>query len=323
MSMNIQPYCPIPVTVTASIETYKTVIQESVSKHGVKWNFIKHQNPPTGYLNGRQRQPTYVFREYYVCRSSGSKREHAGVVRGGTSVQSINGYCKLVGYVLNLSTSLPVFSNEILYTPFPHRHWLSCCFFFLIDQSMGPLANFLGLLRNNVGILNIEKVTIDASGTELGAIQEPGDTHHNNTVQSKIIADLNAMTWERDRPVFTRKLTAFITENSVYHAFLQYFKIRYLENDAFMRWSAAYQPAMYTNMETNKYVENWHDQLKAAYLGRKRNRRVDRLVFVLVNEYGNNIGRILLKVGRMGHEGRGHRAREIQAEAISADALNK
>ncbi|KAG2197658.1 hypothetical protein INT47_002365 [Mucor saturninus] len=131
------------------------------------------------------------------------------------------------------------------------------------------------------------------------------------------------MMWERDRPVFTRKLTAFITENSVYHAFLQYFKIRYLKNDAFMRWPAAYQPAIYTNMETKKYVESWNNQLKTAYIGRKRNRRVDRPVFVLVNEYGNNIGRVLLKVGRMGPEERRHRAREMKAEAISADALEQ
>ncbi|KAG2200827.1 hypothetical protein INT47_001358 [Mucor saturninus] len=206
---------------------------------------------------------------------------------------------------------------------------------------MGPLANFLGFLRNNVRILNIE-ITMDVSSTELGAIQEvyplacngvcfmhqePGDTHHNNTVQSKIIADLKAMMWERDRPVFTRELTAFISENSAYPAFLQYFNSQYLENNAFMRWFAAYQPAMYTNMETNNYVESWHNQLKTTYLGRKRNRRVDRLVFVLVKDvlskYGNNISRILLKVGRMGPEERRHRAREMQAEAISADALNK
>ncbi|KAG2206570.1 hypothetical protein INT47_008587 [Mucor saturninus] len=126
-----------------------------------------------------------------------------------------------------------------------------------------------------------------------------------------------------NRPVFTRKLTAFITENSVYHAFLQYFKIRYLENNVFMRWPAAYQPAIYTNMEMNKYVESWNNQLKTAYIGRKRNRRVDRPVFVLVNEYGNNIGRVLLKVGRMGPEERRNYAREMQTEAISADALEK
>ncbi|KAG2200828.1 hypothetical protein INT47_001359 [Mucor saturninus] len=90
MSMNIQPYCPINVNVTVPIETYKTVIQESVSKHSVKWNFNKHQNTPTGYLNGRQRQPTYIFREYYVCHRPGSKSEHAGVVRGGTSVQVVH-----------------------------------------------------------------------------------------------------------------------------------------------------------------------------------------------------------------------------------------
>ncbi|KAI7890122.1 uncharacterized protein EV154DRAFT_564603 [Mucor mucedo] len=64
MSMSIQPYYPIPVTLTSLIETYKTEIQESVSKH----------------------DPTYVFREYYVCHRSGSESEHGGVVRVGTSV---------------------------------------------------------------------------------------------------------------------------------------------------------------------------------------------------------------------------------------------
>ncbi|KAG2204346.1 hypothetical protein INT47_009388 [Mucor saturninus] len=127
------------------------------------------------------------------------------------------------------------------------------------------------------------------------------------------------------RSVFTRKLTAFITENSVYPAFLQYFKSRYLENDAFMRWSAANQPGMYTNMETNNYVESWHNQLKTTYFGNKRNRSVDRLVFVLVKgvlpEYNINISRISLKVGRTGSEERRHRKREMQAETISADAL--
>ncbi|KAG2210473.1 hypothetical protein INT47_002415 [Mucor saturninus] len=65
MSMNIQPYCPIPVTVAVSIETYKTVIQESDSQHG----------------------PTCVCREYYVSHGSGSKREYVGIVRGSASVQ--------------------------------------------------------------------------------------------------------------------------------------------------------------------------------------------------------------------------------------------
>ncbi|KAG2210442.1 hypothetical protein INT47_002384 [Mucor saturninus] len=107
---------------------------------------------------------------------------------------------------------------------------------------MGPIANFLGFLRNNVGILNIEKITLDVSSTGLGAIQEqePDDNHRNNTVQNKIIADLEAMMWEHDRPVFPRKLTAFITEYSVYRDFLQYFKSRCLESDAFTRWSVAY-----------------------------------------------------------------------------------
>ncbi|KAG2195017.1 hypothetical protein INT47_005617, partial [Mucor saturninus] len=156
MSMGIQPYYPIPVTVTAPIETYKTVIQESVSKYGVKWNFNKHQDAPTGYLNGRQRQPTYVFREYYVCHRSGSKREHAGVVRVGTSIQVVHQWllqARSVCFDATHSTT-SFFSNGILYT-IVTRHSLTgtgcpVAFFFLIDQSMGSLVNFLGFLRSNV-----------------------------------------------------------------------------------------------------------------------------------------------------------------------------
>ncbi|KAG2200565.1 hypothetical protein INT47_012351 [Mucor saturninus] len=125
--------------------------------------------------------------------------------------------------------------------------------------------------------------------------QEYEDTHHSNTVQSKIIADLKAMMWERHRPVVTRKLTA-----------------RYLENDAFMRWSAAYQPQVYTNMETNNYIESWHKNSKITYP-----------VKDVLPEYNYNISRIFLKVGRMGPEERRHRTRDIQEEDTSADALKQ
>ncbi|KAG2192056.1 hypothetical protein INT47_012305 [Mucor saturninus] len=40
-------------------------------------------------------------------------------------------------------------------------------------------------------------------------------------------------------------------------------------------------------------------------------------------EYHHNISRIFLKVGRMGPEERRHRARYMQAEAISTDALEQ
>ncbi|KAG2196535.1 hypothetical protein INT47_010374 [Mucor saturninus] len=213
--------------------------------------------------------------------------------------QFINGYSKLVVYVLTLPTAPPIFSNGILYTIVTRNPLtgIGChvTVFFTIDQSMGILANFLTFLRNIVGILNIEKITIDVSSTELGAIQEvypsanaqwclfhvarawtgkirqlvkPGNTHRNNTIQNKIIADLEAMMWEHDRPVFTRKLTAFITEYSVYRDFLQCFKSRYVEDDAFLRLSAAWQPAIYTNMGDADALEQLIETARTGSAGR-------------------------------------------------------
>ncbi|KAI7877674.1 uncharacterized protein EV154DRAFT_569019 [Mucor mucedo] len=343
--MDLQPYCHIRVT-----------------------NFDKHQDAPTGYLNGGQKQQTYVFREYYVCHLSGSKRVHAGVVRGGASghvrglqkrskksncpatlkvvclpsdpsmvtithsdnqnheigsrelpflpvlvsVRALNnvlardsthrptliyadeiyniykriqeasyqrhpnhhqsvraclselqqenfetfeGRDFMDSVCLDATHSTTSSSNGILYTIVTHHPLIgtgcSVAFFFTIDQSMGPLANFWRFLRNQAGILNIAKITIDVSSTELGAIQavyasasvewcwflvarawtgkirqlvNPGDTHHNNTVQNNITADLKAMMSENDRPFFKRKLTTFITDLSGYRNFLQYFK---------------------------------------------------------------------------------------------------
>ncbi|KAI9309772.1 hypothetical protein BX666DRAFT_1811782, partial [Dichotomocladium elegans] len=38
------------------------------------------------------------------------------------------------------------------------------------------------------------------------------------------------------------------------------------------------------HMETNNYVESWHNQLKTVYMRRKQNRRFDSLIFLLVDE---------------------------------------
>jgi len=72
-------------------------------------------------------------------------------------------------------------------------------------------------------------------------------------------------------------------------------------------------------METNNYVESWRNQLKTVYLHRKRNRRVDHLIYILVNnvepDFIQNISRITLNIDRMGPEER--RRRELDVEAIN------
>ncbi|EPB87318.1 hypothetical protein HMPREF1544_05843, partial [Mucor circinelloides 1006PhL] len=72
-------------------------------------------------------------------------------------------------------------------------------------------------------------------------------------------------------------------------------------------------------MEANNYVESWHNQLKTVYLHRKRDRRVNRLIYILVNDvepnFIQNISRNTLSIDRMGPEE--GRRRELNAEAIN------
>lgn len=86
---------------------------------------------------------------------------------------------------------------------------------------------------------------------------------------------------------------------------------------------AAFQPWIYTNMETNNFVESWYNQLKTTYLERKKSRRADHLVFILVNDiepnFISNTMRIQLNIGRMGLEERRRRRRELDAEAINEE----
>ncbi|CEI90550.1 hypothetical protein RMCBS344292_04872 [Rhizopus microsporus] len=78
-------------------------------------------------------------------------------------------------------------------------------------------------------------------------------------------------------------------------------------------------------METNNFIESWYNQLETVCLGRKRNRRVDRLISVLVDDvepdYIDNICRITLNVGRMGPEERRLRTKQIKADQINMECI--
>ncbi|KAG1170381.1 hypothetical protein G6F70_001459 [Rhizopus microsporus] len=62
----------------------------------------------------------------------------------------------------------------------------------------------------------------------------------------------------------------------------------YLKYECAFKWTRAYQIQILTNVETNNYIESWHDQLKTNYLQRKRNRRLDRLIFILIDDVHDN-----------------------------------
>ncbi|ORE01406.1 hypothetical protein BCV72DRAFT_321518, partial [Rhizopus microsporus var. microsporus] len=120
-------------------------------------------------------------------------------------------------------------------------------------------------------------------------------------------------------------LQSFLFDFGSYTKLISYLYILYFNNDNFKRWARAYQLAIYTNMETNNYIESWHSQLKMTYLKRKQNRRVGRLIFILVNDveedYLQNIQRLMLNVGRMGPEERKRRARQIKIDQINMEFI--
>ncbi|KAG2212839.1 hypothetical protein INT45_008669, partial [Circinella minor] len=84
------------------------------------------------------------------------------------------------------------------------------------------------------------------------------------------------------------------------------------------RWNVSYQPEVFHAMQTNNYVESWHNQLKSCYLKRKRTHRLDVLVEVLVEEVAfdikQEVSRLSVNVGRMGALERRFHVNEIKAE---------
>ncbi|KAI9474833.1 hypothetical protein BDB00DRAFT_793435 [Zychaea mexicana] len=78
-------------------------------------------------------------------------------------------------------------------------------------------------------------------------------------------------------------------------------------------------------MQTNNYVESWHNQLKTYYLKRKRMHRLDLLVHILVKDVSfdvtEEIKRLVANVGRIGPYEHALCKHEIKAEAIDCTVL--
>ncbi|ORE14828.1 hypothetical protein BCV71DRAFT_274923 [Rhizopus microsporus] len=140
-----------------------------------------------------------------------------------------------------------------------------------------------------------------------------------------MIKALKNLMWKSSSQMLTQKMLHFHQEFSVHTDFMAHFTQKYLIDDKFMHWSAAYQLQMFINMETNNYIESWHNQLKTNYLQRKRNRRLDHLIFVLVKDvyidFMHNTARMTANIGRMSTETRKARKRMIAAEEINELSL--
>ncbi|KAG2216820.1 hypothetical protein INT45_013892 [Circinella minor] len=220
-------------------------------------------------------------------------------------------------------------------------------YLFTNDLSSRPLLGWFHSL-SSIG-LNPQRFTIDRSLPEDNAIIQvwPSCSIQHciwhvmrawmQNVQSKVHGSigrtpaqakahirphLKALMYEKNRERFHNLLNTFITEFS--HSqpeFITYFKTYYVDmwdGKACERWNVSYQPEVFHAMQTNNYVESWHNQLKSCYLKRKRTHRLDVLVEVLVEEVAfdikHKVSRLSVNVGRMGALERRFRVNEIKAE---------
>ena len=222
------------------------------------------------------------------------------------------------------------------------------------DQSSTALSGWFRSLAS-IG-LNPQCITIDRSLPEDNAIVEvwPSCTIQHciwhvmrawmTNVQSKITSSvgrtaaqarahirlrLRELMYEENQEQFHLLLDGFLAEiaetQTVFSSYFRQYYVNSFEGEAVERWAKCYQPAVFTNMETNNYVESWHNQLKTHYLKRKRMHRLDLLIELLTDDVAfditKEIDRLSVNIGRMSASERYLRNKEQMAQMIDRSKL--
>lgn len=222
------------------------------------------------------------------------------------------------------------------------------------DHSLGPVTQWLNYLKTNGLVVNPEQITIDCSDTETTAIRNifpscdiqyclfhvsqawnrqlnlkvrtgvsPAD---NRIMRAEIMTELKSILFEEDIDAFHLKIEQFMDSYSNFETFIDYFEKEWCSEEKFKIWSRAYHPLEFSHMLTNNFIESWHNQLKSVYLMRSRNRRLDRLVYILTVEVEYDLERekqrILENTGAMTRAQRERRRVEIAAEQITPERRN-
>ena len=217
------------------------------------------------------------------------------------------------------------------------------------DKSSLPL---LGWFRSLASLgLNPQRITIDHDYSEDNAISDvwPECTiqhciwhvvrawmkhihlkvNTGNRAKKNVRERLRALMYEPDENTFQSLLGNFLAYLNRNHTdFASYFQRFWIDSfggKAVNRWAACYQPEIYTNMQTNNYVESWHNQLKTVYLKRKRVHRLDMLLNVLTSDVAADIQaevmRLSVNIGKMGSNEHALRKEEMKAENVRRELL--
>jgi hypothetical protein len=131
---------------------------------------------------------------------------------------------------------------------------------------------------------------------------------------------LKKILYEENIDEFHHKIVAFQEEYSDQEKFMDYFDKHWCNENQFQIWSRSYHCRQFSHMLTNNFIESWHNQLKTIFMRRSRNKSLDKLVFILVNdvEYYLNqeFERVLSNNGAMSAFTKQQRVRQMEAEEI-------
>ncbi|KAI9485763.1 MAG: hypothetical protein EXX96DRAFT_534095 [Benjaminiella poitrasii] len=196
------------------------------------------------------------------------------------------------------------------------------------DHSVEPIKNWLVSFKQR-NIINPSQITVDCSIPEIDAIRVVS----GDVCKIQLFFFPVGQAWNRN--LLTKVKTAFtMTDETVKQAvkktrglMIAELKTIMYEVDPTANWTAAFIQEAFNYMRTNNYIESWYNQLKSKYLKRIKNRRLDRLVYILYVDVEKDMKleeqRMELEVGRIGPSVRQRRRREILADKILADEREK
>lgn len=218
------------------------------------------------------------------------------------------------------------------------------------DHGTGPIVEWLQHLRDARLLVDPEQFTIDCCQAEVNAITntfDPAKTKiqycifhvtqawnkhlasvsvpgfspsQNRVLRGEMMSYLQSIVYEEDLDQFHQKVIGFQEEYADQTKFMDYFVKNWCTEDKFKVWSRSYKDIQFSHMLTNNFIESWHNQLKTVFLGRVRNKRLDKLVFVLVNDVEyyllQEFERVIQGNGAMSPFFKQQRIRELEAEEV-------
>ncbi|OAD68351.1 hypothetical protein PHYBLDRAFT_68897 [Phycomyces blakesleeanus NRRL 1555(-)] len=258
-------------------------------------------------------------------------------------------------FCMDATYSITQRSDDILYTIVIRNEELDrgfpCAYMLTNDHSLGPIVQWLKHLKDNQLVVNPWQFTIDCSDAETNALMtifpgcqiqyclfhvsqawyrrlnlkvKTGNTAaQNRLVRGEMMAFLKHIIYEEHIVVFLDKIANFIGRYQQSQPdFVQYFETNWCTMTKYCVWSRAFHQLEFSHMLTNNYINSWHNQLKTHFLGHSRNKRFDRLIFILTNEvefyFKEESIRINMHSGPMTTAQRQQRKIEMSADAVPA-----